>query len=155
MECYIVVKNYIYRELLKAHLCSKKSHHASKRVTETLLNPEEFLDILISFLTFFFFFWNQRRWHAMVLKQEKLVGEDYNPCVNLYPHKKQTLLSWEERKYGQVRVLNVFLLILPFQTISWAAARQLFQPPAIGREERNEKQCIKTPQRLLHHPDCR
>lgn len=57
----------------------------------------------------------------MVLKQEKLVAEDCNSHVNLYPHKKQTLLSLQERKYGRVRVLNVsscHLLILHFQTIS-------------------------------------
>lgn len=54
MECYIVVKNYIYREILKAHLCFKEFHHASKRFTETLVNPKEFLNFLIYFLFFFF-----------------------------------------------------------------------------------------------------
>ena len=48
-ECYIGIKNYIYGELLKAHLCCKEFHHPSKRFAEILVNPKEFLDFLISF----------------------------------------------------------------------------------------------------------
>lgn len=110
MECYIVVKNYIYRQLVKVQLCSKKFHHSSKRVTETLVNPKEFLDFLISFPSFFFL--NQRCCYTMVLKQEKLVGEEYNPHINLYPHKKtnSSVLRREEVWKSQ----SSEYLLLPF-----------------------------------------
>lgn len=66
MECYIVIKNYIYGEFLKAHLCFKKFHHASKMFTETLVNPKEFLDFLISFPFAFSFLKSEMlTWHGV------------------------------------------------------------------------------------------
>ena len=86
-ECYIGIKNYIYGELLKAHLCCKEFHHPSKRFAETLVNPNEFLDFLISF-PFVSSFLKSEMLTRLVLKWEKMGGEEGNPRVNPSPHTK-------------------------------------------------------------------
>ena len=95
-ECYIVIKNYSYGDFLKAHLCCKEFHHPSKRFAETLVNPKEFLDFLISF-PFVSSFLKSEMLTPLVLKREKMGGEEGNPRVNPSPRTK-TISPVLERK---------------------------------------------------------